>query len=206
MESPANPVPAAEGDGDADLVGRLRAGDAVAFADLLRRHGPRLLVIARRFLRNEEDAQDVLQDAFLSAFRAIGGFDGKARLGTWLHRIVVNAALQKLRRRQRHPEQSIDTFLPAFLPDGHRANPGPAWRGAAAPLERQETHVLVRQCIDRLPESYRTILLLRDIDQLDTEETAQLLGLSTAAVKTRLHRARQALRTLLDPHFSQESA
>lgn len=171
----------------------------------MRVHGPQLLVIARRFLPNEEDARDALQDACLSAFRAIAGFDGKARLGTWLHRIVVNAALQKLRRRQRRPEQSIDELLPTFEADGHRTDPGPAWRGASA-LERQEVHALVRASIDRLPEAFRTILLLRDMEQLDTDETAQLLGLTTAAVKTRLHRARQALRTLLNPHFAQGSA
>jgi RNA polymerase sigma-70 factor (ECF subfamily) len=206
MESLAPPaaLPADE-DPDAALVGRLRAGDDAAFAELLRAYGPRLLVVARRLLPNEEDARDALQDACLSAFRALAGFDGKSRLGTWLHRIVVNAALQKLRRRRCRPEQPIDDLLPTFLEDGHRANPGPAWRAPTA-LERQETHALVRACIDRLPEDFRTILLLRDIEQLDTDTTAQLLGLSNAAVKTRLHRARQALRTLLDPHFAQESA
>jgi RNA polymerase sigma-70 factor (ECF subfamily) len=193
---------------DADetaLVTRLRAGDEAAFEQLLRTHGGRLLTVARRFLRNEEDARDAVQDAFVSAFRAIHGFDGKARLGTWLHRIVVNAALQKLRTQQRRPEQLIDDFLPAFLEDGHRANPGPRWsESAAQALERRETRALVRACIDRLPESYRTVLLLRDIDEVDTEEAANLLGINVGAVKTRLHRARQALRTLLDEHMCQE--
>jgi RNA polymerase sigma-70 factor (ECF subfamily) len=206
MENPANPVAAPPAEAaEAGLVARLRAGDGAAFAEVLHTHGPRLLAVARRFLRNEEDARDVLQDACLSAFRGLGGFDGKARLGTWLHRIVVNAALQKLRRQQARPEQPIDHLLPTFLEDGHRVNPGPAWRteGASA-LERQETHFLVRACIDQLPEAFRAVLLLRDIEQLDTDETARLLGVSAAAVKTRLHRARQALRTLLDPHFAQE--
>jgi RNA polymerase sigma-70 factor (ECF subfamily) len=205
MESPAQPAASPAGDdADAALVRRLRAGDEAAYVELLGTHGPRLLVTARRFLPNEEDARDALQDACLSAFRAIGGFDGKARLGTWLHRIVVNAALQKL-RRQHHPEQSLDALLPVFLDDGHRAHPGPAWRDRATALERQELHALVRACIDRLPEAFRTVLLLRDIEQLDTEETARLLGLNAGAVKTRLHRARQALRTLLDPHLAQEA-
>jgi RNA polymerase sigma-70 factor (ECF subfamily) len=188
------------------LVARLRAGDGAAFEQLLREHGGRLLTVARRFLRNEEDARDAVQDAFVAVFRAIHGFDGKARLGTWLHRIVINASLQKLRAQQRRPEQLIDGFLPAFLEDGHRANPGPRWsESAAQALERRETRALVRACIDRLPEAYRTVLLLRDIDEVGTEETASLLGINVGAVKTRLHRARQALRTLLDQHMCQES-
>jgi RNA polymerase sigma-70 factor (ECF subfamily) len=194
---------------DADetaLVARLRAGEEAAFEQLLRMHGGRLLTVARRYLRNEEDARDAMQDAFVSAFRAIHGFDGMARLGTWLHRIVVNAALQKLRAQQRRPEQLIDDFLPAFLEDGHRASPGPRWsESAALALERRETRALVRACIDRLPESYRTVLLLRDIDEVDTEAAANLLGINVGAVKTRLHRARQALRTLLDEHMCQGS-
>jgi RNA polymerase sigma-70 factor (ECF subfamily) len=194
---------------DADegaLVARLRAGDGAAFEQLLRTHGGRLLIVARRFLRNEEDARDAVQDAFVSAFRAIHDFDGRARLGTWLHRILVNAALQKLRTQQRRPEQQMDDFLPAFLEDGHRANPGPRWSESAAQvLERRETRALVRSCIDRLPEAYRIVLLLRDIDEVDTDETARLLGINTGAVKTRLHRARQALRTLLDKHMCQEN-
>lgn len=191
---------------EAAFVARLRTGDGAAFEQLLRMHGGRLLAVARRFLCNEEDARDAVQDAFVSAFRAIGSFDGKAKLGTWLHRIVVNAALQKLRTQQRRPEQLIDDFLPAFLEDGHRANPGPRWsESAAQALERRETRTLVRSCIDRLPEAYRTVLILRDIDEVDTDETAKLLGINTGAVKTRLHRARQALRTLLDKHMCQES-
>lgn len=189
------------------LLAGLRAGDSQAYEHLVRAYSGRLLAVARRFLSNEDDARDALQDAFLSAFRAIGSFQEGARVSTWLHRIVINASLMKLRSRRRRPEESIDELLPTFLEDGHRENAGPAWKETSEmALQQQETRTLVRACIDRLPESYRTVLLLRDIEELDTEETAQLLDLTPNAVKIRLHRARQALRTLLDPHFREESA
>jgi RNA polymerase sigma-70 factor, ECF subfamily len=196
---PANPV-YAEADEAALLVG-LRAGDGAAFEALVRTCCGSLLATARRFLRHEEDARDVVQEALLAAFKAIQGFDGRARLSTWLHRITVNAALQKLRSRRRQ-EQPIEPLLPRFLPDGHQANPAAEWpEPADAVLQRRELLALVHACIDRLPEAYRSVLLLRDIEELDTEETARLLGVNPGVVKTRLHRARQALRALLDPHL-----
>src|SRR5690349_10231807 len=186
---------------EAALVERLRRGDGAAFEELLRAHTGRLLVVARRLLGNEEDARDAVQDAFLSAFRSIDRFDGQAALGTWLHRIAVNAALTKLRSRRRHPEKPIDDLLPTFLEDGHQARPARDWPEPFAALEREETRASVRRHIQELPDDYRTVLLLRDIEGLDTEEAARLLGLTAGAVKTRLHRARQALRTLLEPEF-----
>jgi len=192
---------------ETELLSGLRAGDEAAYERLVRTYAGRLLAVARRFLPSEDDARDALQDAFLSAFRAIDSFQEGARVSTWLHRIVINAALMKLRSRRRRPEDSIDDLLPTFIEDGHRENAGPAWKETTeSALQRQETRALVRQCIDRLPESYRMVLLLRDIEELDTEETAQLLETSPNAVKIRLHRARQALRTLLDPHFREDAA
>src|SRR5690349_14219077 len=93
---------------ESELVGRLRAGDQDAFEELVRIYGGRLLAVARRFVRNDADAQDIVQTAYLSAFRALGRFEGECQLSTWLHRIVVNTALMKLRSRRRKPEQSID--------------------------------------------------------------------------------------------------
>jgi RNA polymerase sigma-70 factor (ECF subfamily) len=181
------------------LLDALRAGDAGAYESLVRSQTGRLLGVARRFLRNEEDARDAVQDAFLSAFRSIGSFDGDARLSTWLHRIVVNAALMKLRTRRRKPETPIEELLPAFAEDGHMAGPVSRWgQGADLELERAEDRARVQKAIAALPESYRTVLLLRDIEELDTEETARLLEMTVPAVKTRLHRARLALRGLLD--------
>jgi RNA polymerase sigma-70 factor (ECF subfamily) len=161
-----------------------------------------MLAVIRHILANEDDARDALQEAFLSAFRALDRFDGRAQLGTWLHRIALNAALMKLRSRQRRPEASIESLLPHFGDDEHQIDPPSPWaeRGDEV-LQKRETRDLVRSCIDKLPEIYRTILLLRDIEELDTDETARLLGVNAAVVKTRLHRARQALRTLLDPYF-----
>jgi len=193
------------GDADAEeraLLAGLRARDEASYEKLVRSHTPRLLGVARRFLRSEEDARDAVQDAFLSAFRSIDGFEGGARLSTWLHRIAVNACLMKLRTRRRKPEGSIEDLLPRFLEDGHMDQPAGPWReGADTLLEREENRVRIREAIDRLPDNYRTVLLLRDIEGLDTDETADALGLTRASVKTRLHRARQALKTQLDRHF-----
>jgi RNA polymerase sigma-70 factor (ECF subfamily) len=187
---------------EASLLAGLRAGEDAAFDALVRGHAGRLLAVAQRLLRNADDAQDAVQDAFLAAFRSIGSFKGDAQLSTWLHRIVVNAALMKLRSKRRRPEEPIDELLPRFLADGHAAQPAAPWREPADKLvQRREVRELVRASIDRLPETHRTVLMLRDVEELDTEETARLLGISVGAVKTRLHRARQALRELLDPHL-----
>jgi RNA polymerase sigma-70 factor, ECF subfamily len=185
--------------GDQVLLDALRAQDPTAPERLVREQTPRMLAVARRLLRNEADARDAVQDAFLCAFRSLARFEQACTLSTWLHRIVVNAALMKLRSRRRRPEEPIEPLLPQFLEDGHHASDPSQWLPADVLLERRETRDLVRAAIDRLPESYRTILLLRDIEDLDTEETARALDLTPAAVKVRLHRARQALRTLLDP-------
>jgi RNA polymerase sigma-70 factor (ECF subfamily) len=181
------------------LLASLRLGDEAAFASLTRAHGGRMLATARRLLRNDDDAEDVVQDAFIAAARGIHSFAGEARLSTWLHRIVVNAALMKLRGRRRRPEVPIDALLPSFDVDGHRLDARSAWETPSDELlERAETRAKVRACIARLPEGYRAVLLLRDIEELDTQETAAALGLTPNAVKIRLHRARQALRTLLE--------
>lgn len=136
---------------DASLLRALRAAEPAAFEALVRAHGGRLLAVARRFLRNEHDAQDAVQDAFLAAFRSLGGFEGGARLSTWLHRIVVNASLMKLRTRRNKPEEPIDDLLPRFLEDGHHASHPPEWQESADTLlERREARDFVRECIDRL--------------------------------------------------------
>jgi RNA polymerase sigma-70 factor (ECF subfamily) len=190
---------------DSNLLERMRAGDEGAFKECVRAYSPRLLAVARRILGNEEEAQDALQDGFLSAFKNIGTFEGRAELGTWLHRIIVNAALIRLRRRRRHPERSIEDLLPHFGEGEHQLIPPVPWKDTPGTLvSRDETRDLVRRCIDQLPESYRTVLMCRDIERMDTEETARMLDISQGVVKTRLHRARQALRTLLDPHWRRE--
>jgi RNA polymerase sigma-70 factor (ECF subfamily) len=187
---------------ETELLARLRAGEDAAYEELVRTYSPRLLAVARRIVGTDEDARDVIQDAFLNAFRSLRNFHGDARISTWLHRIVVNSALMKLRTRKRKPEESIEPLLPAFLADGHYAEKFSSWgEQADTALSRTETQELVRQRIDELPESFRTVLVLRDIEGLDTEETARVLDTTPNAVKIRLHRARAALRTLLAPHI-----
>jgi len=189
----------ASNDVEQDFVALLRVRDEAAFEEMVRQFGGRMLSVARRFLTSEDDARDAVQEAFLSAFESIEQFNGGAMLSTWLHRIVVNAALMQLRRRRRKPEQSIDELLPSFNSDGSWAEE----RGRRSVtteeiLEGRDTRAMVRRCIAKLPESYRVLLMLRDIEELDTAESARRLGLSLNVVKVRLHRARQALRTLIE--------
>jgi RNA polymerase sigma-70 factor (ECF subfamily) len=187
---------------ESDLVRQLRAGSDEAFDALQKEHGPRMLRIARRLLRNEEDARDAVQDAFLSLFRSIREFHADAKLATWIHRVTVNAALMKLRSRERGlDEESIEPLLPRFRADGHQIESSVRWRGAEEAMEKAELRKIVHEAIGKLPDSHRIVLLLRDIEELTPEETADALGITRTAVKVRLHRGRQALRTLLDPHL-----
>jgi RNA polymerase sigma-70 factor (ECF subfamily) len=185
---------------DRAILAGLRAQDPAVVESVVRGNSGRLLSVARRMLGNEADAQDAVQDAFLNAFRSLDSFQGDASFSTWLHRILVRAALMKLRRRRRKPEMSIDDLLPKFREDGHHIEPPARWEdGPTAVLAQKEARDQVQAAIDRLPENYRNVLLLRDIEGLGTDEAADILGESPAAVKTRLHRARLALRGLLDP-------
>lgn len=187
------------------LLPRLRSGEETAYEELIRSHGGRMLAVARRFLPVEEDARDAVQEAFISAFRSLDRFEGNARLSTWLHRIVVNAALMKLRTRRRKPEHPIEDLLPGFKEDGHMERPASPWRSHGLDsAERAELRELMDAKIQELPEGYRNVLVLRDIEGLDTQETARLMEISEGAVKTRLHRARQALRGLLEPHLGED--
>jgi RNA polymerase sigma-70 factor (ECF subfamily) len=189
---------------DDAMVAGLRAGNDGSFEELVRVHGGHMMAVARRFMRNEPDAADAVQDALVCVLRKAGQFEGGSRLSTWLHRVTVNACLMRLRSAGRRHEVNVDELYPAFDSTGHHVRRpaaveegeqgGPA--GAAVTAELRET---VRACIDRLPESHRAVLLLRDIEELDTEETARVLGCSPNCVKTRLHRARCALRELLMP-------
>ncbi|HYB98730.1 MAG TPA: sigma-70 family RNA polymerase sigma factor [Candidatus Limnocylindrales bacterium] len=187
---------------EASLVARLRDGDRDAYETLVRSCGGRMLATARRMLGDEEEARNVVQDAFLSAYRSIGRFAGDSQLATWLHRIVINAALMRLRARRRRPEISIEELLPTFDGDGlHRDRfelPDDRSVDAGRELDRAALRQRVRDCIELLPQSYRTILMLRDIEEISTEEVAEMLGLTRENVKTRLHRARQALKALLE--------
>lgn len=187
---------------DVELITAIASGDREAFEDLVRTHGGQMTSVARRFLRCEEDVNDALQDAFICVFKNAGKFEGGSKLSTWLYRVTVNSCLMKLRSQRRKHEVKIEDMLPTFDDTGHQTQRVAAWGdGPLNEVSREETRRSVRACIDKLPEDYRTVLLLRDIEQMDTDETAKLLKCSAACVKTRLHRARLALRTLLAPMF-----
>jgi RNA polymerase sigma-70 factor (ECF subfamily) len=196
------PRPQEDHHGEADLVLALRRGDEDAFERLVREQGPRLLSVTRSLLRDASEAEDAVQEAFLAAVRSIHRFSGASRLSTWLHRIAVNAALMKLRRSTRRPEVSIETLLPRFEGAGRHEDAIEDWSDEAErALLREETRAQVRAAIESLPISHRTVLVLRDIQELSTEETGRLLALTPTAVKIRLHRARMALRTQLTELF-----
>lgn len=184
------------------LVEGVRAGDHAAFETLVRQQTPRLLAVARRILKNEDDAREAVHQGFISAYKARAQFGGQSQLSTWMHRIVVNKALDMIRARQRRPEDAIDDLLPRFLPNGNHTQRFISWPSdAEEAIDRQRTGAMVHAAIDDLPESFRLVLLLRDIEELSTEEAAQALGITPNAVKLRLHRARLALRTLLAERF-----
>lgn len=204
-------APAASAPDEADeraLLQRLRAGEERAFEEIVTAHAGRMLAAARRILRSDEDAQDAVQDAFLSAFKALERFEGESRLGTWLHRIAINAALMKLRAQKRRNELDVQALLPNFDPhDGHHRLAPRRWVASDEdPLVVEETRAMVRARIDELPDGYRVALVLRDIEGLSNDELAARLGVTVNAAKIRVHRARQALRTLLDPQFGEASA
>lgn len=180
------------------LIERLRNGDPDAFEAMVRRYGTQMLAVARRLVRNEDDAREVVQEAFLQAFRALDDFRADAKLSTWLHRIVVNTGLMRLRSSSRRPEGFIDDLLPDFDTTGHHANPvTPIPMTVEDAIERQDVRARVRAAVERLPAAYRAIIVLRDFEDLTTDEAATALGISENAAKIRLHRARQALGTLL---------
>jgi RNA polymerase sigma-70 factor (ECF subfamily) len=192
------PLQVSESLGGDGLVARLKARDEEAFETTVRQYGGQMLATARRLLGNEHDAHDAVQQAFISAFKSIDGFNGDARLSTWLHRIVVNAALMQMRSRRRRSEVPIDDLLPQFDEQGRWADEseGSGWADEHA-MDRRDTRQMVRRCIDKLPEVYRSVLLLRDIEELDTVEVADMLRITPNATKVRLHRAHQALKTLI---------
>ena len=189
---------------DAILLEGLRNGNEAAFEEMVQIFGGRLLATARRYLRSEADAYDALQDAFICAFKSIRNFRGQSQLSTWLHRIVINAALGRLRAKQR-PDEFCTDFDQLRLDLERTPEQMEQASQLAAPevsLEGAETRALVRRCIEQLPEAYRIVLIMRDIDEFDTAEVAELLGLSLTNVRIRLHRGRLALKALIEREWN----
>ncbi len=182
------------------LIAGLKAGDNEAAGQLVRNHAGWMLAVARRVLNDHGLAEDCVQEAFINVFRKIHDFEARSSLKTWLYRIVVNQALAKLRSKRSRQETPIDDLLPDFDENACRIE-GP-WQHLATPeevFEQQDRRLVIHAKINDLPESYRVILQLRDIEELTTREVADALGLSESNVKVRLHRARSALKKLLEP-------
>lgn len=168
--------------------------DVDALEHAICQHAARWHAVAKRMLGSDDNAADAVQEAYLAALTSRDRFRGDSLPSTWMHRIVVNVCLMRLRTERRHTLGSLDS-LPMVADCERRSGSSDSHPELAC--QQQELRDQVRNCIDQLPPEHRAILLLRDIEQLDTGATAQTLAISRAAVKTRLHRARQALRALL---------
>jgi RNA polymerase sigma-70 factor (ECF subfamily) len=186
---------------DEDLAAGAAAGEECAFEELVGRYQARAYRLACRLLGGEADAPDVIQEAFLGAYRGLGSFRGHARFSTWFFRIVTNAALMRRRASRRRPTESLEAFLPRFDAEGRHAGEPAELEAAAHAEERLDRQLLARRAhegVQRLPEIYRAAFVLRDLEELPTAEVAELLGVGADAVRQRVHRARLMLRGYLD--------
>jgi RNA polymerase sigma-70 factor, ECF subfamily len=183
-------------DRDEALVGALRRGEPAAAERLVEAYGARAYGLALRITRNAQDAEEIVQDALWTIARKIDSFRGEAAFGSWLYRIVANAAYQRVRgQHRRRSEISLDEILPTFHESGEHATPIVDWSPAVEdPARQTELREILSAALDTLPEEYRTAVILRDVEGLSNNEVAQALGLSVANVKTRIHRARLFLR------------
>jgi RNA polymerase sigma-70 factor (ECF subfamily) len=212
-EQPAPPsAPAAKPPSDEALIARAKAGEFEAFEELVGRYQDKVYRLAYRFVRNETEAKEIVQDTLLSVWRKLDGFKGDSQFGSWLFRVTSNAALMRLRSQRRHAEVSTEELPPGYLDNpqsayGQVLAQGENW--AKRPddeLQSDELRKKIQAAVDDLPDIYRTVFLVRDVDGLSTEETAEALDLSIPTVKTRLHRARIALREAIGKYFEQESS
>ncbi len=189
----------ASSDGEAALVARAREGDAAAFTELVNRHARKIFRLARHITDNPEDAEDVLQETFLRAYEHLPGFQGQSRFYTWLVRIAVNQSLMKLRKRRADRSVSLDD--PVDTGEDNVTREIAVWDNPERQYSQEEIREILKKAVESLPPIFRAVFVLRDIDELSTEETAVALNLSVPAVKTRLLRARLRLREKLTRHF-----
>lgn len=198
--TPSNPQ-AARKPGSVDVEAVLR-GDRAAFEQLVRQESPRLFRVIARILRDDDEAQSVMQETYLQAYQRLHTFRRESKLTTWLYAIGINLARAALRKQQRYHtlgETDIEALQPQFA-DGMYVQKPETWNPEQV-TERAEQRRLVHEAIDRLPDDYRAVIVLRDLEELSTDETAETLGISNGAARVRLHRARQALRALLADVF-----
>ncbi|MEH6524217.1 RNA polymerase sigma factor [Sulfitobacter sp.] len=176
---------------------------SVAFEKLVRENISWMLALANRMLSDKAKAEDAVQCAFANIHKGLKGFEKRASLRTWMHRIVVNEALMVLRKFRRLNEQSLDGLSPKFDTNGCRiVTEAVTWDTPETKLTSQQTFTIVRSEINSLPETYRLVLVLRDIEGISTVEVAKILGVTEANVRVRLHRARAALKKQLEPLIS----
>jgi RNA polymerase sigma-70 factor (ECF subfamily) len=184
------------GTAEADLVARAAAGDGAAFETLMRRHNQLLFRIARSILGNDADAEEAVQDAYLRAWRALGSYRAQSRLSTWLVRIVTNEALGRL-RRARPQAIPLETAMTQPEPSTLEALTAAPEQGPDRSLLRAEARALMEAGIDRLPDSYRTVFVLRAVEEMSVEDVAAALDIPPATVRTRFFRARSLMRAHL---------
>ncbi len=191
------------GQSEAELLAGLQAGDPAAYRQLVEENLANVYNVALKLLGNEQEAEDVLQESFLSAFQAIDGFEGRSKLSTWLYRIAYNASLMRLRKRKQMTAFSLDQPPPGVREEGG-LTPRYLVDWTRVPddqLLTAEARQVMDRAIEDLPETLRSAFVLRDLQGLSGAETADVLGISVSAVKTRLHRARLRLRDRLSAYF-----
>jgi RNA polymerase sigma-70 factor, ECF subfamily len=185
------------------LVQQAQKGDAQAFTELVNRYKRKIFRLAKNITRNDEDAEDVLQEAFLKAYEHLDTFEGNSKFYTWIVRIAVNEALMKLRKRRGDREVSLDE--PVELGEEEVKREIAVWEdNPEQRYSREEIHEILDEAVGTLKEDFRTVFVLRDIEELSTEEAAKVLGISIPAVKSRLLRARLALREKLTRKFKRK--
>jgi len=187
---------------DRTLLDCAVAGDVSALEKLMSRHPGRVYRLAYGIARNQADAEEIVQDVFLSMVRKGASFEGHAALTSWMYRVTTNVALNKRRGKRRELEVSLEEHLPTYKEDGHRDGDRSYvladWSGTPEQkLLSGETRRILEEAIDTLPDHYRAVLILRDVEELSNEEVAETVNDSLGSVKSRLHRARMALREQL---------
>ncbi len=186
-------------------IERLLAGDPEEFRLLVAQESERLFRVIQRFVKDSDEARSVMQETFLQAYERRDTFRRESKFTTWLYAIGINlarAAVRKSARSSSLDELDVDRLQPDFNANGRPSMVPPRWNPEKL-VESEERHRLVREGIDRLPEDYRTVVMLRDIEELPTAEVSAILGVSEGAVRVRLHRARQALHALLSEYFAE---